>query len=54
VGFVQSPYLTQHVNPARTDFDDGLAEDADAEQATLTLEEDRRLGAMCRDTGSKV
>ncbi|WP_441279843.1 ATP-binding protein [Bradyrhizobium sp. 63_E2_N1_3] len=34
-GIVQSPYLTQHVNPARTDFDIGSNEDAEAEQADL-------------------
>ena len=34
-GIVQSPYLTQHVNPARTDFDIGSGEDADAEQQDI-------------------
>ena len=38
LAFVQSPYLTQHVNPARTDFDLGVVEDADAKQATLPLD----------------
>jgi hypothetical protein len=31
LGIVQSPYLTQRVNGARTDFDIGAGEDADAE-----------------------
>jgi len=42
LAFVQSPYLTQHVNPARTDFDLGVSEDADAEQGTLAFDEDIR------------
>jgi hypothetical protein len=34
-GIVQSPYLTQHVNPARTDFEIASGEDAEAEQQDL-------------------
>ncbi len=34
-GIVQSPYLTQHVNPARTDFDIASGEDAEAEGQDL-------------------
>jgi hypothetical protein len=39
LGFVQSPYLTDHVNPARTDFDLEVTEDDDAEQPTLAFEQ---------------
>jgi len=35
LGIVQSRYLTERVNPARTDFDFGPMEDADAEQTSL-------------------
>jgi hypothetical protein len=37
LGFVQSPFLTDHVNPARTDFDLETIEDDDAEQGQLDL-----------------
>jgi hypothetical protein len=42
LGIVQSPYLTQRVNPARTDFDFGPVEDADVEQASLFAAEEVR------------
>ena len=38
LGFVQSPFLSDHVNPARTDFDLELSEDDDAEQPSLTFD----------------
>jgi hypothetical protein len=44
LAFVQSPYLTEHVNPARTDFDMDAAEDDDAEQPLLAFEEVIRRG----------
>jgi hypothetical protein len=31
LGIVQSQYLNEHVNPGRTDFDIGVAQDADIE-----------------------
>lgn len=34
-GIVQSPFLTQHVNPARTDFELASEEDVEAEQQSL-------------------
>ena len=37
LGFVQSPFLSDHVNPARTDFDLELIEDDDAEQPSLSF-----------------
>jgi len=42
LGLVQSPYLSDHVNPARTDFDLETTDDDDAEQAALALEEGLR------------
>jgi hypothetical protein len=42
LGIVQSPYLTEHVNPARTDFDLSSADDADVEEPTLFADEIRR------------
>lgn len=44
-GIVQSGYLTQHVNPARTDFDIATEEDADAEQQNL-FESEIRLSEI--------
>jgi hypothetical protein len=37
LGFVQSAFMTDHVNPARTDFDLEILEDDDVEQPTLAL-----------------
>jgi hypothetical protein len=37
LGFVQSPFLSEHVNPARTDFDLDLIEDDDDEEPQLEL-----------------
>jgi hypothetical protein len=42
LGVVQSPYLTQRVNNARTDFDLGPGEDAEAEEPTLLADEIER------------
>src|SRR5215470_6881207 len=42
LGIVQSPYLTDRVNPARTDFDLSSGDDADVEQPTLFADEIRR------------
>ena len=42
LAIVQSPYLTQRVNPARTDFDFGPAEDAEAEMPSLFEQEEIR------------
>ena len=42
LGVLQSPYLTQHVNAARTDFDIAGTEDADVDQEELFVEEIRR------------
>jgi hypothetical protein len=37
LGFVQSPFLSDHVNPARTDFDLEMIEDDDAEQGVFAF-----------------
>lgn len=37
LGFVQSPFLSDHVNPARTDFDLEMLDDDDAEEPTLAF-----------------
>jgi hypothetical protein len=42
LAIVQSPYLTQRVNPARTDFDFGPTEDADVDQASLSADSEIR------------
>jgi len=42
LSIVQSPHLTQHVNPGRTDFDLGVTEDADLDQGSLFPDEIRR------------
>jgi hypothetical protein len=42
LAIVQSPYLTQRVNPARTDFDFGPTEDAEVEQASLFADDEVR------------
>lgn len=42
LGIVQSPYLTQRVNPARTDFDIGSGEDADVDRPELFETEIKR------------
>jgi hypothetical protein len=43
LGIVQSPFLTERVNPARTDFDLASTEDADAGQGNLFADEIRRV-----------
>ena len=35
LGIVQSPYLTQHVNPARTDFDFASGDDGEVDQSVV-------------------
>jgi hypothetical protein len=52
LGIVQSPYLTQHVNPARMDFALAGIEDADVDQSQLFAEEIRR--AEIRDQAVKL
>jgi hypothetical protein len=42
LGIVQSPYLTQHVNTGRSDFDLADTEDADVSQVALFVQEIRR------------
>jgi hypothetical protein len=42
LGIVQSPYLTQHVNPARTDFDFASGDDGEVDQASLFDDEIKR------------
>lgn len=42
LGIVQSPYLTQHVNPARTDFDFSSGDDGEVDQASLFDDEIKR------------
>src|SRR5262249_15685466 len=42
LGIVQSPFLTEHVNPARTDFDLASMEDADIAEPDLFADEIRR------------
>jgi hypothetical protein len=37
LGFVESPFLSDHVNPARTDFDLEMFDDDDAEQPVLAF-----------------
>jgi hypothetical protein len=39
LGIVQSPYLNEHVNPARTDFDIGVAQDAEIDQQETFIDE---------------
>ncbi len=51
LGIVQSPYLTQRVNPARTDFDFGSGEDAEVDQGSLFDDEIKR--AEIRDASLK-
>ncbi len=52
LGIIQSPYLTQHVNTARSDFDLADTEDADINQDLLFTEEIRR--ADIRDEAIKI
>ena len=42
LGIVQSPYLTQHVNPARTDFDFASGDDGEVDQVSLFDDEIKR------------
>jgi hypothetical protein len=42
LGIVQSPYLTQHVNPARTDFDFASGDDGEVDQSSLFDDEIKR------------
>jgi hypothetical protein len=42
LGIVQSIYLTQHVNPARTDFDFASGDDGEVDQASLFDDEIKR------------
>lgn len=42
LAIVQSPYLTQHVNPARTDFDFASGDDGEVDQASLFDDEIKR------------
>ncbi len=39
LGIVQSQYLNEHVNPGRTDFDIGVAQDADIEEPSMFADE---------------
>ncbi len=39
LGIVQSPYLNEHVNPARTDFDIGIAQDAEIDERSIFVDE---------------
>jgi hypothetical protein len=39
LGIVQSPYLNKHVNPGRTDFDIGIAQDAEMDQQAMFVDE---------------
>lgn len=52
LAIVQSPYLTQRVNPARTDFDIGSGEDADVDRPELFETEIKR--SEIRDEAIKL
>jgi hypothetical protein len=60
-GVLHSEYLTQKVNPARTDFDIGTGEDADIEQSSLFEQEitraeirEKALGLIQSDLANAI